>query len=235
MRQQAIFAIRCLFSALALCTASLAEAGTTLLQDTGGEYALHVKSMKEMRFQTVVKQEHDFSCGSAALATLLTYNYERPTSEADTFQAMYKLGDQSKIRKEGFSMLDMKNYLENHGYHANGYRVSLDKLRKVGVPAIALIDISGYKHFVVIKGITDNNVLLGDPASGLKRMPRSEFEAMWNGILFVILGAQHDRVAHKTFNQENAWAGIQSAPLGLALNRDALSSFTLLLPGRNDL
>jgi hypothetical protein len=31
------------------------------------------------------------------------------------------------------------------------------------VPVITLINVGGYRHFVIIKGMDDNNILMGDP------------------------------------------------------------------------
>ncbi|WP_204283799.1 C39 family peptidase, partial [Klebsiella pneumoniae] len=69
-------------------------------------------------FRTVVRQQYDYSCGSAAVATLLRYHYGRPTVESDVFSAMWRSGDQAQIKRAGFSMLDMKRYLDSQGYMA---------------------------------------------------------------------------------------------------------------------
>ncbi len=41
---------------------------------------------------------------------------------------MFERGDQAKIRKEGFSMLDMKRYLESLGLRADGFELPVDRL-----------------------------------------------------------------------------------------------------------
>src|SRR3546814_1255924 len=81
--------------------------------DLSGSYAIHVTSLKEARFKTTVPQQRDFSCGSAAVATLLTYQYGQPVTEAEVFRYMYDHGDQARIRKEGFSLLDIRGYLQS--------------------------------------------------------------------------------------------------------------------------
>src|SRR5690606_29731157 len=83
-----------------------------------GNYSIRLTSLKEARFKTTVAQQYDFSCGSAATATLLTYQYGHPVSEADVFRQMYAHGDQAKIRQQGFSLLDMRRYLGSLGYEA---------------------------------------------------------------------------------------------------------------------
>jgi predicted double-glycine peptidase len=226
--------IRTIFVCLLLAiTPSLSLAGfVTVPAATGGNLSVKVKSVKEIRFRTVVKQQYDFSCGSAALATLLAYHYEDKVTEQDVFKEMFEKGNQEKIRREGFSLLDIKNYLGQHGYRADGFRTTLDKLTTIGVPAIALINHNGYRHFVVVKGISEREVLLGDPAAGLKRIARADFEPMWNGILFLIRNKKD--VAQSNFNRSGEWSTHGKAPLGMAMTNSDLARVTFLRPGRND-
>ncbi len=199
-----------------------------------GEMRVKVTSFRDIPFKTVVRQQYDFSCGSAALATLLTYHFGRPTSEQDAFVAMYNIGDKEKINKEGFSLYEMKLYLESIGYRADGFRVSLDKIKRVGLPVIALIEWKNYKHFVVIKGFRGSEVLVGDPARGLKFMPEDEFVSYWkDGIAFAIHNA--DFVGKEHFNDDAEWNGRVASPLGTAMNRSGLNTFNILLPGAAEL
>jgi hypothetical protein len=214
-------------------TASRAECATMPLVAGGGQFTLEVTSFRERRFATVVQQQHDYSCGSAALATLLSHHYQDPLGEAPIFSSMYQAGDQEKIRRLGFSLLDLKNYLERRGYRADGYRLPLERLSEARVPAIVLIDDQGYRHFVVVKGLTRQRVLLGDPARGLKTMPRAEFEKKWNGILFVIHSRLEVGQAH--FNQAPEWGRVPPAPLGTALLQRSVAPLTLLLHPFHDL
>src|SRR5262245_56491959 len=167
---------------LAAATVPSARAGdvASLSSGVGGAVMnVPVTSMKSRPFKTVVRQEFDNSCGSAAVATLLTYHFERPTSEHDAFIAMWESGDQERIAREGFSLLEMKVFLENLGYKADGFKVPLDKVRRVGVPVIVLVEPQGYRHFVVVKGIRDGWVLIGDPARGLMKMKEADFMKIW--------------------------------------------------------
>ncbi len=198
----------------------------------GGDFSLPIVSLKEARFRNVVKQAYDFSCGSAAIATLLSHHYDSPVTEQAVFKDMYQTGDQTKIRKEGFSLLDMKQYLNRRNIQSDGFRAPLDKLLEVGIPAITLITTRGYRHFVVVKGLSDDEILVGDPALGTKTYNRAEFEAMWNGILFVV--TQNIPLAKTHFNQKEDWLVRQKAPFGSALSRQGLATFTMLLPGTGD-
>jgi len=186
-----------------------------------------VVSLKEARFQTIIKQQFDFSCGSAALASLLTYHYGDPTSEMDAFTDMYEKGDQARIQAYGFSLLDMKKYLERRGYRSDGFRVGLDRLSSAGVPSIVLINTNGYRHFVLIKGILGNEVVVGDPALGVRVLPRDKFESMWNGIAFVL--RSNVQQGRQNFNLAADWDVRTKAPFGNALHKQSLAAFTVHL------
>ncbi|MCG5502243.1 C39 family peptidase [Ectothiorhodospira lacustris] len=214
--------------------AGLQASGVVHVPGLVGSHEVGVTSLQAMRFKTVIRQRYDFSCGSAALATLLTYHYGRPVSEQDTFNAMFEMGDQERIRMQGFSMLDMKRYLQTRqGLGSDGFRLPLEKLDELGVPAIALVDIDGYRHFVVIKGIRDGRVLLGDPALGVRDYSVAGFKDIWsNDILFLI----RDEVSRgrEHFNAPVAWDALTKPPYGTALARDGLSNFILSLPRASD-
>ena len=218
---------------LSLVQASTATAGSVWLPDIAGVTNVSARTLQEAKFSQVVRQQYDFSCGSAALATLLTFHYDRDTNEQDAFGAMYAAGDKEKIATAGFSLLDMKTYLESIGYMADGYQASLDTLASAAVPAIALINYRGYRHFVVVKGITDDEVLIGDPALGIKFMSRGEFESLWdNGVLFII--KNRPEVGREFFNQSAEWNLLARAPIGAALSSDSLAQLTVGLPRLGD-
>lgn len=209
-----------------------AEAGEVVLPATGGQISAPVVSMKEQRWQRVVPQQYDFSCGAAALATLLTYHYGRPTPEAVAFTEMYETGDPADIQARGFSMLDLHRYLTNLGYRADGFRLDLAKLEEIGVPAITIIDLEGYTHYVVVKGIAGDAVLVGDPALGSHVMSRDRFESVWSGAVLVV----RDEVAEarEQFNLAADWRVRPRAPVHEGVGRDGLSSLSLHRPARGE-
>jgi len=205
-----------------------AMAGEVMATAMGGVFGVPVTSMKELRTSRVVMQQYDFSCGAAAVATLLSFHYDNPTPERAVFKTMFDGGDQAIIRERGFSMLDMKGYFEKLGYHADGFRLTLDRLQAIGVPVITLVDINGYKHFVVVKGMDDGRVLVGDPAFGTSVMERSYFAGIWSGTILAI--RDKPREARKQFNQQVDWKVRPRAPIGHGVARDGISAFTRYLP-----
>ena len=199
------------------------------------DYTVRLSTVRELRgrraFRVTIRQQYDFSCGSAAVATLLTYQYDRPVSEADVFRAMYERGDRAQIQRYGFSLLDMKNYLEAAGYQADGFEVPLDKLAEVRVPAIALIRENGYNHFVVVRGLRADRVLVADPSAGSRVFRRAEFERVWvDRILFVI--RSHTQSAR--FDLQEHWQLRLPAPLAADTIHRGLAEPGLMMRGRND-
>ncbi|MFK0300241.1 C39 family peptidase [Brevundimonas sp. NPDC090276] len=190
----------------------------------GGNYSVQVVSYRDIPFRTVVRQEYDYSCGSAALATLLRYHYGRDVAEHEVFLYMYENGNREAIERVGFSLLDMKRYLETHGFESDGFRMSLDALEEAGAPAIVVINQQGYRHFVVLKGMAGDRVLVGDPALGLRAYSREEFTSMWNGIAFMI----RDSADH--YNLAADWRPFAKAPMDRALPTDSLAELTRELP-----
>lgn len=213
--------------------ASPAYAGSVaLLQGAGGTFQVPVRSLKESRFQSVVRQQNDFSCGSAAVATLLTYHYQIERSESEVFKTMFERGDKTRIKKDGFSLLDMKRYLDSSGFRADGFRLPLDRYAKLGIPGIVLLNINGYSHFVVIKGVRENEVLIGDPALGLRVIPRADFEKQWRGVVLMVRNRSDIGRAH--FNQLADWKARRKSPFGIGVDRDSIADFNLMLPTRSD-
>ncbi|MGC3874413.1 C39 family peptidase [Halomonas sp. GXIMD04776] len=233
MRQRSIiFTAVLVVFAWATGTAGV-QAGAVTIAGSFGSFNVEAKSLREMRWDNVIRQQYDFSCGSAAVATLLTYHYGRETGEAEVFKTMIREGNRNKIQAQGFSMLDMKRYLDYRGLDADGFKLALDDFVKIGMPAITLINTNGYKHFVVIKGTDDDEVLVGDPAAGTVVLPKSRFRTMWSG---VVLGAREDvELARQNFNNEKDWRVRPNSPLKQGISRAGVGSMLLTLPGANEL
>jgi len=183
-----------------------------------------VVSLKEARFRTILRQQYDFSCGSAAVASLLTYHYERPVTEDVVFQAMWATGNQESIQRNGFSFLDMKNFLNGQKLKAEGYQMPLAKVERLGVPVITLITVNNYRHFVVIKGFDEDEVLMGDPVFGVQIVKKELFETLYSGTVLVITNEAKRGRAH--FNMARDWRVRPKAPFGAAVNRDFMQTLT---------
>ncbi len=170
----------------------LAEITTTV----GGQTRifLPLKSMKTLRQEGMIMQEFDYSCGAAAMATLLTYGLGDPITEKEVLaQVLKTLSDdqEAKRKKEGLSLLDLQKVAHLRGHQAEGFRLAPDILPKLEAPVLVYIKPRGYDHFAILKGIVGDRAYLADPSLGNVRMPVYEFLDMWldkngKGVIFVV-------------------------------------------------
>lgn len=170
--------------------ASLAQAQTALDASRIGSAPVikQVRTFRDLRYRELIPQRYDFSCGTAALATLLQYGYGyQGVSEVELIKRMMVGVDTKQIVANGFSMLDMKRYVESIGLQAHGFRIESDALYRLKMPVITLMDIKGYKHFVLVKGAEAGRVFIADPALGHRVVFEDDFIKSWNGIVFAVI------------------------------------------------
>jgi uncharacterized protein len=143
-----------------------------------------VRSLLEMRQESVVLQEWDLSCGAASLATLLRYQHGDAVTEKDVAlglinrPAYIEAPDLVRIR-EGFSLFDLDRFAESRGFVGRGLgALTLEDLVS-RAPALVPIRTHGYNHFVIFRGQQGNRVLLADPAFGNRTMTVERFERIW--------------------------------------------------------
>ncbi|MNO93130.1 Lactococcin-G-processing and transport ATP-binding protein LagD [compost metagenome] len=61
------------------------------------------------------------------------------------------------------------------------------------MPVIVLLDVRGYKHFVVMQRTRGDWVYIGDPVLGHKRYGFEDFRKGWNGVILAVVGPGYDR------------------------------------------
>ncbi len=141
--------------------------------------------MLEMRRESVVVQDWDLSCGAAALATILKYQHGDQVSERDVARGLIAreeyLADPELVRRrQGFSLLDLKRFTDQRGYRGIGLgRLTLDDLVSMA-PVIVPVDLLGYDHFVIFRGLWKDRVLLADPAYGNRTLHVDRFRKAWH-------------------------------------------------------
>lgn len=182
-----------IFSSLIISPTYAAAARFGGIVPGGGIIQKDMLSMRELKFTDMVPQHTDFSCGAAALATILKYSYNRDLTEEHVIDGLMKVSNPELVRQKGFSLLDIKNYTQSIGMRGRGYNVQQATLEKIHIPTIVLLDYKGYKHFVVLKKATADKVYIADPALGNRIMKREEFDTSWNGIVFAVIGPGFDR------------------------------------------
>ena len=155
----------------------------------------NVESMQAARYRNLVRQQTDYSCGAASLATILRYAYGLNVDETTVIEGMMGVADPELVKQRGFSLLDIKRYVESLGMRGRGYRVDEDRLRTLRVPSLVLMDVNGFRHFVVLKQVrADDLVEIGDPILGNRVVPMEQFLAAWpSRAVFIVIGSDFDR------------------------------------------
>jgi predicted double-glycine peptidase len=203
-----------------LAALALAGAAPPALASAQPAGVRQVRSMSEIRGEQVVRQEWDLSCGAAAIATLLTYQLERPVSERQVVAALLRRTSPALVRARlGFSLFDLKVYAATQGLGAGGFGdMTLDDLDGLA-PAIVPISWHGFRHFVVYRGRRGDRVLIADPAFGNRTLPDDVFKSIWaGGIGFVVFDPANPHAP----NRMGAPAELFLAP-GLQARRAAIS------------
>lgn len=123
-------------------------------------------------FSRVIPQSRPDSCGLAALATLLTEVLKAPTDEA-ALQARLK-------HRRPASLTDLSKLSRQAGFKAHAYAVDLDLLLRVQRPAILHLGASRrIGHYVVVRGIADDQAWLADPMRGNVDMGLNALQKHW--------------------------------------------------------
>ena len=161
------------------------------IRDQKRTFRRHVTSWIDLRKQNVVMQKRDYSCGAAALATVIRYHWGDAMTESELLVELVKMltVDQMKERiKNGLSLTDLRRLAVRVGYTATIGRLEFEKLSESKVPVIVGIVINDYDHFVVFRGTDGRYVYLADPARGNVRTPVPEFLKQWqkNALLVIV-------------------------------------------------
>jgi len=145
------------------------------------------RSWIEIKNAHLVRQHHDYSCGSASLATILRYYYHRNVTEKEILESIKKrkgitdknLQQMIEAGKADLSFLDLSEYASTQGFHTVALALDMEALGQLKLPVIIYIEPHGLGHFSVYKGMDKRMVYLADPSFGNIAMRRSRFQKLF--------------------------------------------------------
>ncbi len=166
---------------------------------------VNVEPLSVKKFKNVVRQAYDYSCGSAALTTLLDFYLGRNFQERQVMEGLLRFGETERIvQRRGFSLLDMKRLVTALGHPSGGFKAEAKDLFELDNPANAPIEYAGFKHFVVIRAVYENRVYLADPALGNISFTLSRFLEIWdNNVLFIVFPNGHKPASGLELREED--------------------------------
>jgi predicted double-glycine peptidase len=160
--------------------------GITITQQ---EFVLrtNVKSWIEFKNDKLTRQKYDYSCGSAALSTLLNYYYDVNISETMILESVFEAKGimqedsllESHERDNGLSFYELSRYASTQGFKAVGIALGMEELKKLQIPVIVFVKIRKQEHFTVLKKMDDKLVYLADPSFGNIRVSHAKFKEMF--------------------------------------------------------
>jgi uncharacterized protein len=151
------------------------------------KYPMNYKQLKELH---IVMQQRDYSCGAAALATVLRYYWGDDIKEDLVLWHIEQILTPEEMQdriKKGLAISDLRRAAVKMGYLSSIGKMSFEQLANSHVPLVVGISNNGYDHFVVYRGTDCQWVYLADPIRGNIRLTVPEFVCQWqkNTILVV--------------------------------------------------
>lgn len=161
-------------------------------------------SLQEVKNKSIVRQRFDYSCGSAALTTLLVYFLGLELDEQRVMNGLLTYGQREKIiERRGFSLADMKRFVSAIGYKSGGFKAEFSDLEELTQPAILRIVHGDFMHFVVLRDIVDGRAFIADPAFGNLTLTKEQFLKVWDNILFLVYAGEGQRRAGLELTDED--------------------------------
>ena len=159
------------------------------------------KSFVELRSAGNELQAHQYSCGAASLATLMT-GLGRPTVEKELLdeilpQKGQKLVDNKNIEIEPLSIKDLEDLAKNRGFkvvslQAPDEKSSLQALSELS-PVITRMKVyDEILHFVVVRSVNNGWVYIGDPGYGNVHIPWDQFYSAFNNADRIFVAVSKD-------------------------------------------
>jgi ATP-binding cassette subfamily B protein len=121
-----------------------------------------------------VEQAEEMDCGAACLAMLCRHYGINMT--------LGKLRELANVTAQGATLDSLARAGEALGFGARGVQCTFDALQGFELPFI--VHWEGY-HYVIVYGVSPNQVWVADPAIGFKKMSVEEFERGWSGTCLV--------------------------------------------------
>lgn len=182
-----------------------AQVGTPWL-GAGAQYDVveGLTPLQDIKNTGLVRQHFDYSCGSAALTTILNYFLGLELDEQRVMNGMLIYGQKEKIiARRGFSLADMKRFIAALGFKSGGFRGEISDLQELTQPAILRITYGDFKHFVVLREIRGERVYIADPAFGKITLTLEEFRKLWDNILFLVYADEDRRIDALALSDED--------------------------------
>lgn len=147
------------------------------------------RSYVELKYEHVVRQQRDFTCGAASLATILKHHFDMPVTEGMIFSMLVKRykPDELKAKAEnGLSFEDLSFVAEALGFNTQAAIIEVTELEKLNGPVIVQLNLNKFDHFAVLRKKTNDMAYLADPLFGEISLDSAQFKSEFKGPVLAI-------------------------------------------------
>jgi predicted double-glycine peptidase len=175
-------------------------------------------NFRDQKYVGVIAQTTEYSCGAAAIATLLSTFFGAPTAEmqvVELVEASLRTRGAEPSFETGLTAYDLTQASASLGLRLKGYRLDSrqlqDYFKQGGFPVIAHVT-QPRLHYLVVVGLVDENLLLCDPGWGRYVAPMSELTdaRVMSGVFLVSIPTEEQaRIASREQSQLLVWMRIR--------------------------
>jgi len=129
-------------------------------------------TVRDLRYEGVVAQTTEYSCGAAALASLIALYFGIAATEGDVLvqaELVIRMRGSEPASLIGLTALDLRNASAAFGLRLVGYELAREQLEgyfvEGGFPVVAHVR-EPRPHYVIIAGMADAHFLICDPGWG---------------------------------------------------------------------
>jgi subfamily B ATP-binding cassette protein HlyB/CyaB len=128
----------------------------------------------------LVEQAEEMDCGAACLAMLCRHYGIAMT--------LGKLRELANVTTQGATLESLARAGESLGFTTRGVQCTFEALLGFDLPFI--VHWEGY-HYVIVYGVSKEQVWVADPALGFRKMTIEEFERGWHGTCLLFSAGEH--------------------------------------------
>jgi len=151
-----------------------------------------------IKFNYIHKQGFDTSCGFSAVSSILNVYYDIDVTEKmiiSNYLTNILTNNLTNIYTS--SLLDLSSILTSYGIENKSFKMTFEQLNKalVKYSPVLVHMTKPQTHFLLVLDCYADNVIIADPARGLKLIQKNDFIDKWSGV--VLLTASKERILNK--------------------------------------
>jgi ATP-binding cassette subfamily B protein len=152
------------------------------------------KDIQTKAKKSFIRQKDQSDCGVACLASIVHYYGGE--------QRIEHLREKSGTTKTGTTLLGLYQAANKIGLLAEAYEADIENLRKQEFPCILhIVKEKRLQHYVIYYGVDNDQFLINDPAEGVKLIPASELDELWQSKALLLLKPTPKFVQKKEIQQ----------------------------------